>query len=509
MRAVQHRLLKPGAIEARAYQESILATALDKNTLCVLPTGTGKTALAILLAAHRLLSFPDSKILMMAPTRPLCAQHQRAFQTALLLPPEDIILVTGKIPRTARGRLYETARIIIATPQTIRNDLENSLLKLTDFVLLVVDECHRSVKRYPYPSICKLYLQNAKNPRILGLTASPGGSIERIEEIKKSLAIQAVEIRTEADRELSAYLQPLIIQWEKVELPPQMRDAQVKLKTALKERLDNLKKYHIHIRTKGELLQAQKRTSRLLALEHKPIYYHIIVLLAEGLKLWHALELLETQSIAAINDYLNRLGTSTARSAKRLLADPRIKAVIATTAKLLAAGTEHPKMAKLVELVEAELASTQDIKMIIFSHYRDNITRIKSMIEKIKGCSPVALIGQAGESGLSQREQISVIRDYEADIYNCLITSPVGEEGLHIPSADIAIFYEPVPSEIRTIQRRGRVGRTKVGKVIFLLTKGTRDEGYYWTARRKERLMQRILIKMQNKPKDLKYFIKK
>jgi len=120
------------------------------------------------------------------------------------------------------------------------------------------------------------------------------------------------------------------------------------------------------------------------------------------------------------------------------------------------------------------------------------------------------LIGQAGETGLSQKEQINLIKDYESGVYNCLITSPIGEEGLHLASADIAIFYDSVPSEIRTIQRRGRVGRTKVGKIIILLARHTRDEAYYYTAMRKEKKMKSILKNMQNQglqKKSLKDFL--
>ena len=112
-------------------------------------------------------------------------------------------------------------------------------------------------------------------------------------------------------------------------------------------------------------------------------------------------------------------------------------------------------------------------------------------------CEPIVLIGQAGKRGLTQKEQINVIREYNDDAFNCLVTSPIGEEGLHIPSADIAIFYDSVPSEIRTIQRRGRVGRTKIGKIIILITRKTRDESYYWTAKRKETKMKQILRRMQ------------
>ena len=122
-------------------------------------------------------------------------------------------------------------------------------------------------------------------------------------------------------------------------------------------------------------------------------------------------------------------------------------------------------------------------------------------------CKPVILIGQSGERGLSQKEQIEVIMEFNDGYYNCLITSPIGEEGLHIPSADIAIFYDSVASEIRTIQRRGRVGRTKVGKIIFLLTRKTRDEGYYWTSQRREAKMKTILKSMQKKGKTINDFV--
>jgi Fanconi anemia group M protein len=160
-------------------------------------------------------------------------------------------------------------------------------------------------------------------------------------------------------------------------------------------------------------------------------------------------------------------------------------------------GAEHPKMRALAETVSKQLLANPKIKIIVFSHYRDNIERIRKVLDRIEGCRPAVLIGQAGTKGMSQKEQIDVIRDYNVDVYNCLIGSPVSEEGLHVPSADVAIFYEPVPSEIRMIQRRGRVGRTKIGRIIFLLTKGTRDEVYYYIAKRKEAAMKEILKDMQ------------
>ena len=106
---------------------------------------------------------------------------------------------------------------------------------------------------------------------------------------------------------------------------------------------------------------------------------------------------------------------------------------------------------------------------------------------------PVRFIGQAGrgeDKGLTQKEQAEIIKKFKEGKYNVLIATSVAEEGLDIPSTDLVVFYEPIPSEIRTIQRRGRTGRKMPGKVSILITKGTPDEGYYWVAKRKEKHMR-------------------
>ena len=490
---IKHSLIKNNAIESRKYQEAILNTASKRNTLCVLPTGLGKTTLAILLAVQRLEKFPESKILITAPTRPLCAQHQKTFRECLNIPEEEIILLTGKISPGKRFELYKQAKIISATPQTLDHDLKNKVLDLSDFSLLIVDEVHRAVKRYSYPFVAKMYMQEAKNPRILGLTASPGSEREKIETICKNLFIDSVEIRTELDGDVKPYIKGITTESVKVNLPEDLKQAQTSLKTALKERLEKLKKYKFFIRTKRDLLEAQKKVSKQIATQRKPFLFYVISLIVEAVKVWHVLELLETQSVKSTKIYLGKIKQEKTKSDKRVLKDLNfIKAM-----KIIESSGEHPKITELKQVLERQFEENKEFKIIVFSHFRDNIHHIHELIQEI--CRPVILIGQAGEKGLTQKEQIDVIKDFNAGYYNCLITSPIGEEGLHIPNADIAIFYDSVASEIRTIQRRGRVGRTKVGKIIFLLTRGTRDEGYFWTAHRREKKMKSILREMQNK----------
>jgi Fanconi anemia group M protein len=500
MQFVEHSLIKLNSIESRIYQENILRTAKRKNTLCVLGTGLGKTTIAVLLTANRIEKFPDSKILIMAPTRPLCAQHQKYFKDCLNIPEEDIILLTGKISPSKRIELYKEAKIISATPQTISNDIRNDILNLSDFSLLIVDETHRAVKRYPYPFVAKVYKKQSRYPLILGLTASPGGSREKIEKIRKNLFIEAVEIRTEDEKDVKPYVKELKTEWIKVDLPENLKNAQTHLKNALKKRFEKLKNYNIYIRTKKDLLSVQKRVSRQISTERKPILFYLISLIVGAVKIWHFLELLETQSVKAAKLYLDKVEQKKTKSDRSILQDIDFKKAIE-----LIENEKHPKIKKLEKIIKEELENNEKVKIIVFSHFRNNIYNIHDILKPI--CSPLVLIGQSGERGLSQKEQIGIIRDFNDGAYNCLITSPIGEEGLHIPSADLAIFYDSVPSEIRTIQRRGRVGRTKVGKIIFLLTRKTRDESYYWTAYRKEKKMRTILREMQKKEKTIEDFI--
>lgn len=500
MNYVSHPLIKPNKVESRLYQENIFYTAIRRNTLCVLPTGLGKTTIAALVAADRLEKHPEKKILIMSPTRPLCDQHSKYFKENLNIPEEETVLVTGFINPSDREIIYRKAKIIVATPQTIENDVRSKIINLNDFSLLVFDECHRSIGYYAYTFIADAYKDS--NGLILGLTASPGGSTEKIKEICKNLNIESVEVRTETDPDVSQYVKKMNFNVVTVELPYNLKDAQSFLKTALRNRLEKLKGYEIHVNRQSDLLKVQKSISNKLRTEKKPINFYLVVLLTECIKIWHLLELMETQSIGSAIKYIEKIKEKKTRSDKMILLDNFVKSAIS----IVESSEEHPKIEKIKELIGKELVENKNVSIIVFSHFRDNVFNLHERLKEI--CKPVVLIGQAGEKGLTQKEQIDVIKDFNAGYFNCLITTPIGEEGLHIPSADVAIFYDSVPSEIRSIQRRGRVGRTKVGKIIFLITKGTRDEGNYWSSYRKEKNMKAILKGMQKKEENLSNFVK-
>ena len=492
--------LKEDLIEPRAYQRTIAEVAARKNTLVVLPTGMGKTLIAVLVGVSRLQKYPGSKIMITSPTRPLNAQHKRSFERFTSIPANDIVLITGKIQPDEREQLYEEATVVAATPQCISNDLLARRLNLAKFSFITFDEAHRAVSNYAYTRIAKKNMLQSEHPLILGLTASPGATYSKIKEICDNLFIKAVEIRSEKDADMKPYVKPIEREWVYVELPEQFQRVKTLLESKLQESLQWLRQRHyLHTSrpTKKMLLALQKKVGKRYSNGSKS-YANIWAMIrsAEAIKLEHAIELLETQGIPFLHDYLQKMQASKKRTDAGLMKDNRIKEALAIVEQLHSKGIEHPKLAKLRYIIKDLIAP--EVKIIVFANYRATVERVRNILAA-EGIAAEAFIGQATKEGkgLKQEEQIKILKSFRAGAFNVLVATSVGEEGIDIPSVDYAVFYEPVPSAIRTIQRRGRVGRQTAGKVIFLITKGTRDEAYYWAALHKERKMKGILYDLQ------------
>ncbi len=492
-------------IEPREYQTAIAETALQSNTLVVLPTGMGKTLIAVLVGIERLEKFPGSQILITAPTRPLNAQHKKSFEKFTVLDPKEIVLITGRVLPSDRAELYKMAKVIISTPQCIENDLRENRLNLENFSFVTFDEAHRSVKAYAYTFIAKKYKEQSKFPLILGLTASPGGSFDRIERIRQSLFIEAVEIRSEQDKDVEAYVKPIEKEWVYIDFPEEFARIKSLLEEKLKEDFHWLKEHHAintYRPSKSVLLALQKRLGARMSATKNYALMWVVVKTAEAIKLDHAIELLETQGVSSVNEYFHKLCKSGKKTDARLVQDPRIVEAMKAVSDLCEKGIEHPKLDKLRSVVTDLVKGDSKIKIIVFANFRSTVEKIKDLLEA-NGVSCDILIGQATREtdGLTQEQQIEALQRFEGGEFNVLIGTSVSEEGLSVPAVDYVIFYESVPSEIRTIQRRGRTGRTQAGKTIFLLTKDTRDEAYYWTAFKKEKMMKGILYDMKNEMK--------
>jgi ERCC4-type nuclease len=108
-----------------------------------------------------------------------------------------------------------------------------------------------------------------------------------------------------------------------------------------------------------------------------------------------------------------------------------------------------------------------------------------------------------GSDGMTQNEQQETLDDFRAGEFEVLVSTSVAEEGLDVPEVDLVLFYEPVPTAIRSIQRKGRTGRQAEGRVVVLMAEDTRDEAYFWISKRREREMESELRELKASVDDL------
>jgi ERCC4-related helicase len=504
-------------ITPRLYQQIIAAQAMKYNTLVVLPTGLGKTVISLLVAIKRMQEYPDEKIFILAPTKPLASQHLESFSQLLknYIPKEQMVLFTGAVSPTKRAELFKTAKIIFSTPQGLENDILASRINLREISLIVFDEAHRATGEYSYVWVAKQYCKQNTHPRILGLTASPGTDRESIQEVLDNLAIEHIEFREYASPDVKPYVQETKFEYIEVEFPESFAQIHTLIQKSHLAKIQELKS-HGFFQTKQasairkvEVLQMVGSLQRKIAQEGFDMdVAKAISLGAQILKISHAIELIETQGVPSTYEYLKGMiadgQKGKSKAATIISQDPNIRAAFTLTQELLHAQIAHPKILKLGDIVRATLKQKSDAKLIIFSQYRDTLQTIKQHIDEIAGVRSDIFVGQAKKkgSGLSQKQQLEMIQRFKDGEFNILCMSSVGEEGLDIPNVDRVVFYEPVPSAIRTIQRRGRTGRQDVGHVSMLLTKGTRDVAYRYVAAKKEQNMYGILTDIAKRFKD-------
>lgn len=512
---IDHPLIKSNAIEARLYQQVLAADVLKKgNTMIVAPTALGKTIVATLVAADRLEKVKNSKILVLAPSKPLAIQHESTFKEFLTVPCSSI---TGAVKTDERVKRWEESQIICVTPQTVESDLLKGRYSLKDVSLVVFDECHHGVGSYSYVYLASRYVKESKFNLILGLTASPGSDKEKIKEVCDNLYIQSIVVKTEEDNDVRPYFNPVAIDWVRVKMSSELEKIKTHVDKALKIRLKGLKNMGV-IRTvsvnKLDILKARGRVQSAIArsVNPKKECFQAISILSAVINIQHSQELIETQGVVTFNKYVARLRKKKTKAAKSLIQDPNFGKAIYLAREAEKHGLEHPKLKKVTDIIKKELgqngqtklqsdryvkdADQKSSKIMVFTQYRDSLEMIHQKLEK-EGIKSAKFFGQAsrdGEKGLTQKEQKEIIKAFKIGEYDVLLSTSVAEEGIDIPAVDLVILYEPVPSEVRMIQRRGRTGRKRSGRVKVLITNGTRDEGYYWASVNKERRMKHQLI---------------
>ena len=508
-------------IKPRKYQQEIFETCKEKNCLVVLPTGVGKTLIALMLAIHRQKQFPATKTLFLAPTRPLAEQHLKYFQKHLPELWADCQLFTGKINAENRKKIWQTADIIFSTPQCIANDLKKNLYSLEDVTLLVEDEAHRCLKNYAYTFVVQKYKAQSQNQRIIGMTASPGTDIKTVKQIAQNLNIKAIELRTRESEDVKPHLQELEFEKIMIDFPEPLVTIRNLLKTIYDRKINDIQKRKLIFGpiTKTTLLTAQSKIMKQIASGNKNFNLLLgVSSCAQALKISHAIELAETQTLHSLEEYFQELleqaRQKKSRGVQKLVNESEFNAARAKTIESLDKKIEHPKLLVAKDLIETAISKNPKAKIIIFGQFRSTVTRIAKELNTIPNINAKVFIGQAKktnkageESGLSQKEQSQIIEEFKTGKVNAMCATSIAEEGLDIPEVNTVIFYEPIPSAIRKIQRTGRTARLMKGKLIMLITKNTRDEIYHYASLGKEKKMYKTIntmkTELENKQKKL------
>jgi ERCC4-related helicase len=460
----------------RKYQQDIASNVLKKgNTLVVLPTGLGKTLIAFLVMEECL---KIGATLFLAPTKPLVNQHLKEIKE--IFKEYKTIAITGEVKKKDREKLWEEADIVVATPQTVEKDLE--IINKDKFSLVVLDEVHRTTGNYAYSPIAIEFKPHAL---LLGLTASPGSKKNKIEEMKEKMGIKNVEIRDYEDEDVKPYVKEIDFEWITVMEDKEHREIKKKLNELLDWYKSTIRSYGF----KTVPLKSRKGMiySRDIMLK-SPLKtkYHALKYLSASINLDYSIEMLETQSMGSFLNYVENMKNKETKGTQILLKDGRLEKIVDYVKKN---PCRHPKTQKLIDIIN----KNKEGKYIVFSQYTSQIEYLDTVLS-LEGFKCKKFIGQ--RKGNTRKQQMEIIKEFRNDEFNILIASSIGEEGLDIPSVDYVIFYEPIPSEIRTIQRRGRAGRHRKGFVKILITKGTRDEIYFFASKNKEKKMKKTVKEM-------------
>jgi Fanconi anemia group M protein len=451
--------------------------------------------------------------------------------------------LTGRVTPEIRKTIWKSRsiRIYFATPELVRNDLDSNLIKREEFYLVVFDEAHRAVKDYSYTSISKKFSSNSgdsnKTPMFLALSASPGSNKEKIKEVCSNLCMEQIIVKSEGDEDVLPYVYNVDVTHRRIDLDEKHKGISSTLQSLVDEKINWLidnnfikKKKAENVYRKDLLNLGDHLKSSITDSDGKNFFlYAALKYQSMSMTLLYCRDLIESQGGFSLKKFFNKFedgDDAPTKTYRELLSDPRIQKVV----EMLKDDSvlSHPKLRILLSIVrdflylgEATHTTTLKVehavgrpennpadpptqgvspalnqkKILIFAQYRDTLEEITNLLNE-NGIPAKGFYGQSNkknQKGLNQDKQLSILGDFKKGVFPVLVATSVAEEGLDIPNVDLVVFYEPVPSEIRFIQRKGRTGRFSDGKVVVLVSNDSIDSKYLEIAQKKIAKMKSVL----------------
>ncbi|NWX77316.1 FANCM protein, partial [Alca torda] len=500
----------------RGYQLRMARASLLANTLVCLPTGLGKTFVAAVVMYNFYRWFPSGKVLFLAPTKPLVAQQMEAWGTQAL----------------NRRELWATKRVFFLTPQIMVNDLSRGTCPAVEIKCLVIDEAHKALGNHAYCQVVRELSKYTNQFRILALSATPGSDTKAVQQVISNLLIAQIELCAEDSPEIQPYSHER--QVEKIVVPlgeelVEIQNAYIQVLETFAGRLIKigvLARRDIPSLTKYQIILARDQYRKNPSSQCVGMHQGII----EGdfalcISLYHGYELLLQMGVRSLFIYLfgimdgskglTRTKNELGRNEDFMKLYQQLTDMFSDTLLPSANGSvyksktvfenkkdfiySHPKLRKLEEIVighfkswkkgssdqvttESTSVDTVDTRVMIFSSFRDSVQEIADMLSRL---SPVVrvmtFVGHStGKStkGFTQKEQLEVVKRFREGGYNTLVSTCVGEEGLDIGEVDLIICFDAQKSPVRLVQRMGRTGRRRQGRIVVILAEGREERTY-------------------------------
>ncbi|KAK8138477.1 ATP-dependent DNA helicase MPH1 [Apiospora sp. TS-2023a] len=491
----------------RDYQYTIVNAGLFNNTLVALPTGLGKTFIAATIMLNFFRWTKTAKIVFVAPTKPLVSQQIDACFNIAGIPRSTTTLLTGEVSPALRAEEWSTKRVFFMTPQTIMNDLGNGIADPKSIGLLVVDEAHRATGNYAYVKVIEQLRRFSNSFRVLALTATPGSTVEAIQEVIDNLGISQVEIRTEESLDIRPYVHSRIEDIVVLDPSDEMGLIKELFSKALKPLVDKLSSQNIFwgrdpmsMTTYGLMKARQDWVRSAGRHTSEGVKFMIQAIFTLLQKLAHPIKLLNFHGIKPFYEHLVQFrdevegkGAKGGKTNKQVTESPDFQKMMSTVGAWLKKEdfVSHPKLTHLSDTVlnhfldageGREGGGSSNTRIIVFSEYRDSAEEIVRVLNRHKPMIRAAVfVGQADtkkSEGMKQSEQIERIRRFKEGDFNVLVATSIGEEGLDIGQVDLIVCYDASSSPIKMLQRMGRTGRKRAGKVVLLLMRGKEEDKY-------------------------------
>ncbi|XP_072485366.1 Fanconi anemia group M protein isoform X2 [Notamacropus eugenii] len=511
----------PTNFPVREYQLRISEAALFCNTLVCLPTGLGKTFIAAVVMYNFYRWFPSGKVVFMAPTKPLVAQQIEACSRVMGIPQRHMAEMTGSTQAFVRKEIWHNKRVLFLTPQVMINDLSRGACPAVKIRCLVIDEAHKALGNYAYCQVVRELVKYTKHFRILALSATPGSDTKAVQQVVSNLLIGQIELRSEDssdilpftyERRIEKLIVPLgeelvTIQNTYIQVLEAFANRLIRVNVLMRQDIPNLTKYQMILAR--DLFR--KNLSHTLGGQQGIIEGDFAICIS----LYHGYELLQQMGMRSLYIFLcgimdgtkgmTRTKNELSRNEQFMKLFEHLGSMFSdrnTTSGMVDGNPNqrghndkkfiysHPKLKKLEEIVVEHFRTWKDqntsekkcdTRVMIFSSFRDSVQEIAEMLQYQPSVRVMTFVGHAsGKStkGLTQKEQLEVVKRFRDGGYNTLVSTCVGEEGLDIGEVDLIICFDAQKSPVRLVQRMGRTGRKRQGRIVVILTEGREECAY-------------------------------